>query len=183
MIYPFELHITVDPASPKFNDFERIAKGIGAKVRTLDLHNGELHHMTSQVLHLPDYLMPSVVDSYDKHLQEAGLRIIRTKVESPPWYVENVDRSYHYVELHLNVHVSQLHRLGPTLAQRWHRSTNQDKPFTSLTRRSVSIGMMPAIDCEARWLVDSGIALPQNLEYEVAIIDTNPALDNAWLGI
>ncbi len=197
-ISPFEIHITVKKGI-LFSHFQKICEELGVKALLIWNYNrdGDIIHdwMTRSVIR------GSVADAYkEMHLVsfglgDAGIEVVRNKIETVPWLYDSLQKTKPYFETHIEVSVKSskihciynenvldfvidmAHKLGGYVSQ------NSNKPDTAM----ITFRMDHVNDYEfkmyvkrMRSVLGSSLYIGKEI-IEMTIHDDNKSHDDSWL--
>ena len=193
MLYPFEIHITVDDLDPMFQ--EHTSK-IGVKAITLDLNSNLKDQMTSSKFFGSYEEVQVEVQRIHRGLEFYGYQVIRTKIETVPWHPDAMISSEprlnkKYLEAHLGIRCD-LNRIKElqtiTDAYGIHMSRNVFKNFG---KYFVIMATLRDSNCSpeefnddvqdiVRTLQEHDFEL-EKVQQEFVIFDSNVTHDDLWL--
>lgn len=202
---PYELHVTVEQAG-SLEDFRRVCAALEVKPIVLDLHtrdDGVIKDvMTSSVFFGRNAEALAQLERVSAGLQEAGLKVVRKKIETVPWHPAAPSRMHAnpmmpkdcYFECHFAVktlddrpHMDQLAALAKEL--KCHLSKNvfkrheEGKVTVMMTYRTytgVYEDVKERVQYIARQLKGEGFGVDKEL-IEFSLYDTKVHHDTEWL--
>jgi hypothetical protein len=198
--YPFEIHVTVDPHSD-LEVFKSVSNSLGVKPLELINISGRLKMldlMTSSKMTCDYNQVVARMKEIADTLAAAGLRVVREKIETVPWYesapsAENglMMFSGQYFETHINVLADEADfEVIKEIAKRnyAHLSQNLNKQYDNgkfvimVTQRATTGTYEDFLDECADLIADLGSRFEVGKpDTEFAVFDSNIAHDGLWL--
>lgn len=197
MIYPFEIHITVEISTDTINQFKNCCHELGVKPIVLDINLDFFDAMTSSTVKTDSIGLQTEITRIKSKLIDSGFRVLREKIETAPWHpLSPVDTDSMpigcYVESHFNVKTSTdsiellksiSKQYNCHLSQNIFKKINETEFCQMMTIRSFSDNIstfnqkLYSINSE---LKDKNFVVEKNI-IEFVIHDSNLQHDNKWV--